>query len=401
MKNRVLGTVRAVGSFALVSILFMILGNIPASMTSFEGQDMLEQGILVIDYAATMGVLLMLPLLYSLIRTEAVYDTSLRDAYMAKNCKLRTFGDKAAFFMEQKRFWIEAAAFAALFWIVPLDTFNRCIVLLFTDGTPTFGEKLIVFFVLLPLMLFADLYARISAADRWKSCAYKAEMEKGKTNGKAKQYLLCIFAYSLGSVVLIRCALPILLTVLSIVMGEYAAQGGVPGIFIAAAVLFVLYWMVRILRAISIRRAFFMRLRKICRGKGYHLTEVKHPYLSAFFSPEGESFRVETGKKTYSCKMIGGTSKYLPMTLYPDGNGCHNHVIRLYKVELLRYDTWFPFGYDSEHTRVLIVNPIPKKVWSRDVGKTFLLDNGDRVGKFRFYAGTAFLNALERECVDW
>ena len=335
------------------------------------------------------------------MRTEVVYDTALRDAYMAKNCKLRTFGDKAAFFMAQKRFWIEAAAFAALYWILPLDTFNRCIVLQFTDGTPTFSEKLIVFLVLVPLMLFADLFARTSAVDRWKSCAYKTEMEQRKKDGKARQYLLCILAYSVGSVVLIRGVLPLLLTILSLVIGESAANGGVPGVLIAAAVLLVLYWILRILRAISIRRAFFARLKKICREKGYNLTEVKHPYLSAFFSPEGESFRVETGEKTSSCKMIGGTSKYLPMTLYPDGNGCHNHVIRLYKVELLRYDTWFPFGYESDATRVLIVNPIPKKVWSRDVGKTFLLDNGDRVGKFRFYAGTAFLNALERECVDW
>ena len=401
MKNRVLGILRAAGSFALVFALFVILGNIPARLTSFEGQDMLEQGIIYIDFAAVVGILLMFPLLYSLVRTEVVYDTALRDAYMAKNCKLRTFGDKAAFFMEQKRFWIEAAAFAALYWILPLKTFNRCLLLQFTDGTPAFSEKLIIFFVLVPLMLFADLFARTSAVDRWKSCAYKTEMEQGKKDGKAKQYLLCILAYSVGSVVLIRGVLPLLLTVLSLVIGESAANGGVPGVLIAAAVLFVLYWIVQILRAISIRRAFFARLKKICREKGYNLTEVKHPYMSAFFSPEGENFRVETGEKTYSCKMIGGTNKYLPMTLYPDGNGCRNHVIRLYKVELLRYDTWFPFGYESDDTHVLIVNPIPKKVWSRDVGRTFLLDNGDRVGKFRFYAGTAFLNALERECVDW
>ena len=179
MKNRVLGILRAVGSFALVSVLFVILGNIPARLTTFEGQDMMEQGMIYIDFAVVMGILLMFPLLYSLVRTEVVYDASLRDAYMTGNCKYRTFGDKAAFFMGQKRFWIEAAAFAALYWILPLETFNRCLVLQFTDGTPAFSEKLIIFLILVPFLLFADLFARTSAVNRWKSCAYKTEMEQG------------------------------------------------------------------------------------------------------------------------------------------------------------------------------------------------------------------------------
>ena len=401
MKNRVLGILRAVGSFALVSVLFVILGNIPARLTTFEGQDMMEQGMIYIDFAVVMGILLMFPLLYSLVRTEVVYDASLRDAYMAGNCKYRTFGDKAAFFMGQKRFWIEAAAFAALYWILPLETFNRCLVLQFTDGTPAFSEKLIIFLILVPFLLFADLFARTSAVNRWKSCAYKTEMEQGKRDGKAKQYLLCILAYSVGSVALIVVLVPILFTVLSIAVGVVMPDNGEPDVLIAIGVILALIWTVRFLRAVSIRRAFFKRLGTICREKGYTLSPVKRPYLSAFFFPEGESFRVETGGKTYSCKMIGGTQKYLPMVLYPDGNGHYSHIIRLYKVEILRYETWFTFGYESDATQVLIVNPIPKKVWSRDVGKTFLLDNGDRVGKFRFYAGTAFLNALERECVDW
>lgn len=397
MKQRVLGMVRAAVSFLAVSVLFLLLGNVPAGLTSFEGQDMLEQGVIYIDFAAVVGILLMFPLLYSLVRTEVVYDTALRDAYMARNCKLRTFGDKAAFFMEQKRFWIEALAFAVLYWILPVETFNRCLVLQFTDGTPTFAEKLILFVVITPFLLFANLFARTSAVDRWKSCAYKNEMEKGKKGGKVKQYLLCILVYSLGSAALIQVIMPILMTALSLVIGETTENSG---ILIAAAVIFGLIWLVRFLRAVSIRRSFFARLKKICREKGYTLSPVNRPYLSAFFFPEGESFRVEAGGKTYSCKMIGGVQKYLPMMLYADGNGHYSHIIKLYKAELFRYETWFTFGYESDAAQVLIVNPIPKKVWSRDVGKTFLLDNGDRVGKFRFYAGTAFLNALERECVD-
>ena len=80
MKNRVLGILRAVGSFALVAALFVILGNIPARLTAFEGQDMLERGVIYIDFAAVVGILLMFPLLYSLVRTEVVYDPALRDA---------------------------------------------------------------------------------------------------------------------------------------------------------------------------------------------------------------------------------------------------------------------------------------------------------------------------------
>ena len=63
MKNRVLGILRAVGSFALVFVLFVILGNIPARLTTFEGQDMMEQGMIYIDFAVVLGILLMFPLL--------------------------------------------------------------------------------------------------------------------------------------------------------------------------------------------------------------------------------------------------------------------------------------------------------------------------------------------------
>ena len=400
MKQRVLGMVRAAVSFLAVSVLFLLLGNVPAGLTSFEGQDMLEQGVIYIDFAAVVGILLMFPLLYSLVRTEVVYDTALRDAYMARNCKLRTFGDKAAFFMEQKRFWIEALAFAVLYWILPVETFNRCLVLQFTDGTPTFAEKLILFVVITPFLLFANLFARTSAVDRWKSCAYKNEMEKGKKGGKVKQYLLCILVYSLGSAALIVMVVPVVMTLLTPILGEIRQSEGVPGILIAVGVLILLVWGVRVLKAFFTRRAFFARLKKICVEKGYTLSPVNRPYLSAFFFPEGESFRVEAGGKTYSCKMIGGVQKYLPMMLYADGNGHYSHIIKLYKAELFRYETWFTFGYESDAAQVLIVNPVPKKVYGHDGRRTALLDNGDRAGKFRFYAGTAFLNALERECLD-
>lgn len=400
MKERILGIVRASVSFFTVAVLFILLGNVPAGFAGIDGQTALEQGWIYIDYACVIGLLLMLPLLYSLVRTEVVYDDGLHTAYMEKRHQFRTVWDKAAFFAEQKRFWMEAAAFAAVYWILPLETFNRCLVLQLTDGTPGVADKLILFIALCPLFLLSDLIARVSASNRWQSCAYKTEMEQKKRFGKIRQYGLCILAYGAGSAALIVMVVPVVMTLLTPILGEIRQSEGVPGILIAIGVLIALVWGVRVLKAFFTRRAFFARLKKICEEKGYTLSDVKHPYLSALFFAAGESFSVQTESKRYSCKMIGSLRKHLPLILHPDGNGCHVHTVRLYKTELFRYETWFTFGYESEDSQVLIVNPVPKKVWGHDGRRTALLDNGDRAGNFRFYAGTAFLNALERECLD-
>ena len=164
---------------------------------------------------------------------------------------------------------------------------------------------------------------------------------------------------------------------------------------IVLILLFILYF-----RAWRKRRVFFKKLRQICGEKQYTLSPVKHPYLSAIRFAEGESFSIQTPKGRYSCKLIGGVRRLVPMVLQANGEGCFVHALKMRGCEILRHESVFTFGYSSEDKKILIVSPVPKKVIQRDRGRTHTMDNGDYVGDFRMYTATAFLNALEREVLD-
>lgn len=51
-------------------------------------------------------------------------------------------------------------------------------------------------------------------------------------------------------------------------------------------------------------------------------------------------------------------------------------------------------------TKVIIVNPVAKELMTGKDGRNVPIDNGDDVGGYKVYAGTAFVNALRRDTVD-
>ena len=130
------------------------------------------------------------------------------------------------------------------------------------------------------------------------------------------------------------------------------------------------------------------------------MTEVQHPYLSAFRVCKGESFQITTHKKTYSCKLVGAPKRFLPMAIHPSGALHFVHSFSMFKATLYSYNTVKDISYDSELPKILIVNPTPLKLSCYFQNKIAEIDNGALVGEYKIYTATAFVRAIETDTVE-
>ena len=153
-------------------------------------------------------------------------------------------------------------------------------------------------------------------------------------------------------------------------------------------------------------RVFFTRkkcikaIKKACKESGFVMTEIRHPYLSAFRVCKEESFQITTGKKTYSCKLLGAPKRGLPLAIHPTGAMHFLHSFSLFKATLYSYTTVRDFNYESDLTKILIINPVPKKLSCYFMNKIAEIDNGALVGEYKIYTATAFIRALETDTVE-
>jgi hypothetical protein len=201
--------------------------------------------------------------------------------------------------------------------------------------------------------------------------------------------------------------------------------------FVFIALLLAIFFplIYRNLKALRKRRKFIKGLKKLCREKKYKLSEIRSPYKSLFSLCEGESFSVRIMHKTYSCKMISCKKRGTPIYITPDGRATYLVKVRFLKLVLFSYTKSFSFDYEAEGKKILIINPVPQRIllprtefedmmdeqvvgvvrtsrrlyYSEIPGKStqsYELDNGDIVGKFEIYTASAFINALERDCID-
>ena len=59
------------------------------------------------------------------------------------------------------------------------------------------------------------------------------------------------------------------------------------------------------------------------------------------------------------------------------------------------------FGFESEGKKILIVLPIPKKIYVGTVNSAPRpADTGEKAGEYTVYNASGFLGALERDCLN-
>ena len=170
--------------------------------------------------------------------------------------------------------------------------------------------------------------------------------------------------------------------------------------FAILAAIFVGFWLFWLLRAVYKRRQLFGRLKRLCREYGFRIERVKRPYASIFRYRDGANLRIHANKKTYDCKLFSAVRRHHEMFFDEKGFCRIRHTLRFRRVEFLSYTTQYEFAFESEHTKLCIVAPVPKVLYAGNEHFHRPIDTGMKVGDYRIFSTTGLLNALKRDCIE-
>lgn len=355
-----------------------------------------EDNYLFGDSSVILGLLFTLPLVYSLVRATTIFDEKLHVKFLEK--PERSLKAKINLLFRYIQFWIEIIAFAVLYLILPIEWTAPAYAHLFLGWHVTFDSKLMLMAIIFPLFFILNVLGRFSAVDYWyvdKNGRAKQKKEKAKRKLIfIIEILKAAIIYGFGGFIL-KSYIPLFLSITPIFKEVLTVK-----IIIAIIILILLSIAFRYLRAIRKRKSFIKKFTAICRENGFQASEISNPIRSLFSVYKGNSFDVSLGEKRYSCKLISALNSKIPLEFYPEGYCKFIHSIRLLKTEVYQYSRTYEFGYEADCKKILVVNPTPKTLMQVISGRRSIIDNGEVVGKYKIYTGTAFLNALERDCLD-
>ncbi len=169
---------------------------------------------------------------------------------------------------------------------------------------------------------------------------------------------------------------------------------------VIAAVLFVILFVPKYVRAFFVRKKFIKRFKKVCKNGNFSVTDIKHPYLSVFKSTTDFDFTVTQNGVTYDCKLMSCLGRGATASFMEDGYLLRTRIIKFMRQELFRFESKTYYQFESKNKKILILCPIPKNVTVCKGGRLHIIDVGDNVYGYKFFNGQGFINALERECID-
>ena len=226
----------------------------------------------------------------------------------------------------------------------------------------------------------------------------------------AIKYAVNVLTYVVGGLMIpmLVCALYSFIGILFLFALEWWSWA------IVGALLFLFYF-----KAIRKRSKLFKKMRALCKEYGFELFDCKHPYLSIFFNLKGYTFAIAANGKTYYCRLIAGVNRLNKMYFDEQGfctrtitvsiptprvvsrGGFAQMLLREDSEDLeilrLRFRCKYTFEADEKGERVILLNPVPRRVFFKRIGiPRQEMDNGDKVGEYTVFAGNAFLRFLER-----
>ena len=160
----------------------------------------------------------------------------------------------------------------------------------------------------------------------------------------------------------------------------------------------VVFFLVRYARAVGKRKAFLEKLSVLCDQKNLIFERIGGIFPLDNRRKDEADFSVVHRGVRYECKFIYSLRKYDTMILTNYGEGSIIYDYRLGQVHLFRRMTFFRYDFESNSPKILIILPTSKRVIHSESGRD--LDVGDRAGEYTVYTATAFLNALERDCLN-
>lgn len=354
------------------------------------------------EVAKQIGVLcavVMVLSFYSGVRHITVHNAPLRETLFSLEKRPKTLTQRLKFFLTQPGLWVGTAVFALLHFAFPAGWYAMHLLDLIPGAAQDPTARFWFPALLLPILFVISLKARLTAMDRWLATEEQTASAEGKKKKLLKESgdeMMRMTAIYLGGSLVLCNVLPLLISMFPLLQELLLAPFTV---FVIACLLIVpRIW--RPVRAMMKRRSFLKKLNEICRLHDIPLSTIDLPYRSIFQITDRESFSVTVNGKRYACKLIGSVKRNAPTVLRSHGRGSFLHPFRFARITFFTRVTRFEFGFESEDQKILIVNPVPKKIYRSENGRNVLLDNGDVVDGYKVYTATGFLGALDRGSID-
>ena len=365
--------------------------------------------------------ILLFLMLNSVILTFAIYHKSEREAFLEIHKEAAYLFDARA---ERKNLLrssvlaAETVALWAFFAVFPMPWgYDNAVLLM---GNIPVLPKLIATLVFAVASFLIMLHSRIDARKMWLEMPerlIKKHFWKSMARKKRFQYsyfrmLLRLVGYTLLYAALMQIV-AFVIAMLSSVLRMLKLVLLTPIILGIVLAFFSLFY----LRAIRTRSKFVRNLKKTCTEEGYDLFYLKRPYRSIFRDNGSYTFALEANGKTYYCRMLASVKRSNKLIISDDGTctrlmGLHIPQPQLVRVggflqahnrgngddrEFMNFSSIIDYTFEADGHKILIINPVPKRVLRKICGATREMDNGDKIGEYTVYTGNAFLRALKRE----
>ncbi len=332
-----------------------------------------------------------LPMFYhSFLRYMAIYHRPIREKFL-QDMPQRSVWNHLKFLLGNLHFWLGYAAITFLFCVYPMAKASPTVAHLWGAN-----GRIKLVLIYLALMLAIYVWANLSAIRLWRDDNERRDYMEKKQKRNALIILIAVYAAAPFAFLLIWDIVTNYIPLIYRIVQMYASP-----LFIVLVVFVILLAVsINSLRVFFARKRFLKLLAKSCREMGFVMTEIKHPYFSAFRVFQGESFQITTHKKTYSCKLVGAPRRFLPLAIHPSGALHFIHSFNMWKATLYSYTTVKNFSYDSALPKILIINPVPVKLSCYFQNKIAEIDNGALVGDYKIYDATAFIRAIETDTVE-
>ena len=437
---------------ALLSYLaFLFVTMVTSSVFILAGGGFINELNISKKPLFAFGSLTILFSMYSVVRAFELYDLRARAAFIPKIGKKYSLRDdlRISFTDPEMRAKTvtETATLLALIIILPTGLGYKYLMAAVGGILPMTGltRYFLKSAIMCPVALIMTFLARTSA-HKWWIVARTAEREKldNMKNSEPRLILelLKIFAIYLVSFVV----LPTVIMLIASLILTFALLSKQPWILPVLAVLTVVPFVFRNMRALRRRSSVYRYIRKRLVGAGYLLTDVSYPVISAVSPRAGATFTMSKDGESYSVKLISPKVRRFPLFINTEGFATVKHTVSFLRITLFHVMTDIDYSFASDDKKIVVLAPAPRRVYinwgrsdtayddgdggalptivtmraavmsggkssrggvhgpgyvsdiDRGIIKTF--ETGDKVGEYKFFTPTGFVSAAENNCLE-
>ncbi len=408
----------------------------------------------VIYYAAAS---LLMPLsYYSITRTFELWDRTAQRAYPFPEehiYKLR-YGIKAMLTEPTLRRKLVTHLLCMLLPLVALPYqfgYRYLAYAILPIGTPDSTCKWVTVGIMAPVLTFTMLIAKTSAHKWWvvgRETSRRSILESGSPNLHLLAGILKVFiVYSISFLVFpgfILMLVTFALTGMLLTVWVWVAFFGIIIAFIA----------IRLSVAAMRRRRAVRRINHELRRSGWTVSRMHRPISSLLIPRRGRDFYIEKNGKRYDCKLIGSTKRKRTMFISPKGHVTEKKSVGIMGHVFFHILTETNYAFEGEN-KIVIIAPVPHKIYVNygrddtapddgDGGDTAtisqlmfaargraiygggssqtplrghsmfgpgyksdlergtikIMENGDRVGEYKFFSTSGFISAADVDVLD-